>query len=43
VLSRLAGRLLTGPLAFFLAAVIDIGLFVVLAWTHRARKRLGSR
>jgi hypothetical protein len=41
--SRLAARVLMGPLAFFVAGVIDIGTFVVLSLYHRLRKRLGWR
>lgn len=41
--SRTAARLLTGPAAFLLAGVIDIGAFVVLSLYHRTRKRLMAR
>jgi len=42
VLWRLAGRLLTGPAAFFLAGLADIGTFAFVALRETMRKRLGS-
>jgi hypothetical protein len=42
VLRRLAGRLLTGPIAFFLAGVIDVGAFASGALRESVRKRLPS-
>ncbi|MFL5829369.1 MAG: hypothetical protein ACJ76X_05580 [Solirubrobacteraceae bacterium] len=43
MLQRVAARLLTGPIAFFLAGVIDIGEFVVLSLWARARRRWRGR
>jgi hypothetical protein len=43
MLSRLAARLLTGPVAFLVAGVIDIAAFVLLSLLHRARQRLRWR
>jgi hypothetical protein len=40
VLSRLAARLLTGPVAFLLAGIVDLGTFAVIALRETARKRL---
>jgi hypothetical protein len=40
VLWRLAGRLLTGPIAFFLAGAIDIGMFALTALRQSVSKRL---
>jgi hypothetical protein len=41
--SRFAGRLLTGPLAFFLAGVIDVAvILVVYARWRAARRRAGG-
>jgi hypothetical protein len=39
VVSRVAGRLVTGPGAFFVAGVIDVGvlLFTYLRWRAGAR------
>jgi hypothetical protein len=42
VLERLAGRLLTGPGAFFLAGLIDLGAFALVALRASARRRLGA-
>jgi hypothetical protein len=39
VLQRLAGRLVTGPIAFFVAGVLDIGTFVLLSLRERTRRR----
>jgi hypothetical protein len=38
--SRVAGRLLTGPAAFFLAGLIDVGALLVayLRWRAAARR-----
>jgi len=47
VVSRVAGRLITGPLGFFLAGVLDVGLILVAyaRWrmTQRSRARRGNR
>jgi hypothetical protein len=43
VLWRLAARIITGPAAFFVAGLIDIGVFGLAAISARARKRLGLR
>jgi hypothetical protein len=42
VASRVAGRLITGPLAFFLAGVIDVAVMVVVYARWRAAQRRGS-
>jgi hypothetical protein len=39
---RLAARLVTGPVAFFVAGVIDIGVFAIAVLHARVRKGLGS-
>jgi hypothetical protein len=39
VLSRVAGRLITGPLAFLLAGAIDVSAFVLGALARRAVAR----
>jgi hypothetical protein len=39
--SRIAGRLVTGPLAFFLAGVVDVSLMLVLYLRWRAAQRRG--
>jgi hypothetical protein len=39
MLSRIAGRLLTGPAAFFLAGAIDVGAMLVLYARWRAAQR----
>jgi hypothetical protein len=41
VVSRIAGRLVTGPLAFFLAGVVDVSLMLVLYLRWRAAQRRG--
>jgi hypothetical protein len=41
VLSRLAGRLLTSPVAFFVAGLVDIGGFAFTALRASLRQRLG--
>jgi hypothetical protein len=43
VLSRIAGRIITGPLAFFLAGMIDVGTFALTALRKAIRDRVGSR
>jgi hypothetical protein len=43
VLQRVAARLLTGPIAFFVAGVLDIGEFVLLSLWTRARRRWRAR
>ena len=43
MLSRIAGRLLTGPLAFFLAGAIDVALMLVLYARWRAAQRRANR
>lgn len=40
-LSRLGGRLVTGPIAFALAGVVDVLAFTVVTARARARRRLG--
>jgi hypothetical protein len=42
VLRRLAGRLLTGPVAFFLAGLIDVGAFAFAALRRSVCKHLGG-
>jgi hypothetical protein len=37
VLRRVAGRLITGPLAFFVAGVIDIGAFTLVTLREKLR------
>jgi hypothetical protein len=41
VLSRIAGRALTGPAAFFVAGLIDVGLLLVVyvRWRITQRRR----
>jgi hypothetical protein len=43
VISRLAGRLVTGPLAFFVAGAIDVVLMLVLYARWRAAQRRAAR
>jgi len=43
MLSRIAGRLLTGPLAFFLAGAVDVALMLVLYVRWRAAQRRATR
>jgi hypothetical protein len=43
VVSRVAGRVVTGPLAFLVAGVIDVLAFVIGSLWFRGRKRLRSR
>jgi hypothetical protein len=43
VFVRVAGRLVTGPVAFFVAGAIDIGAFALQVLGARVRKRLGLR
>jgi hypothetical protein len=42
MLSRFAGRAVTGPLAFFVAGLIDVALMLVLyaRWRVAQRRRL---
>jgi hypothetical protein len=40
MLSRLAGRLVTGPLAFLVAGAIDVGLLLTLWGAHSLAARL---
>jgi hypothetical protein len=39
MLSRIAGRLITGPLAFFVAGAIDVGAMLLLYARWRAAQR----
>jgi hypothetical protein len=39
VSSGLGGRLLTGPLAFLLGGVLDVGTLMLAAWRARHRRR----
>ncbi|HJS93733.1 MAG TPA: hypothetical protein VJ741_05675 [Solirubrobacteraceae bacterium] len=39
MVSRVAGRLVTGPLAFFVAGAIDVALMLVLYARWRAAQR----
>jgi len=44
VVSRIAGRVLTGPLSFFAAGAIDVALMIVLyARWRMARRRAATR
>jgi flagellar biogenesis protein FliO len=44
VVSRFAGRLVTGPLAFLVAGVIDVLAFVIVsAWCRAVRRLSGGR
>jgi hypothetical protein len=43
VLSRLAARTVTSPVAFFVAGAIDIAAYALTALHAKARKRLGLR
>jgi hypothetical protein len=43
VLWRLAARLLTGPIAFFVAGTIDLGAFVAAAARQSIRRRLRAQ
>ncbi|HTX07173.1 MAG TPA: hypothetical protein VME22_01100 [Solirubrobacteraceae bacterium] len=40
MVSRVSGRLVTGPLAFFLAGVVDVGLLLVAYARWRATQRV---
>jgi hypothetical protein len=42
MVSRLAGRLVTGPLAFFLAGLIDVGLLLAAYARWRVAQRRGG-
>jgi hypothetical protein len=44
MVSRIAGRLVTGPLAFFLAGVIDVAALLVMyaRWRAAQRRARGS-
>jgi hypothetical protein len=42
VLSRLAARVITGPVAFFVAGMIDIGAFAVAALRSSIGRRIRS-
>jgi hypothetical protein len=39
VISRVAGRLVTGPLAFFLAGILDVGLLLIAYARWRVARR----
>jgi hypothetical protein len=43
MVSRVAGRLVTGPLAFFVAGAIDVTLMLVLYARWRAAQRRATR
>jgi hypothetical protein len=43
VLSRLAGRLVTGPVAFAVAGVTDVLAFVIASLWFRTKQRLAGR
>jgi hypothetical protein len=43
VVSRLAARLVTGPVAFFVAGVIDISAFAILSIRQRLSHQSPSR
>jgi hypothetical protein len=43
VFSRIAGRVVTGPVAFFVAGVIDFGEFALLSLWGRARRHRRRR
>jgi hypothetical protein len=43
VLWRLAGRLLTGPIAFFVAGLIDVGAFASAALRKSIANALAKR
>jgi hypothetical protein len=43
VVSRIGGRLVTGPLAFFLAGAIDVALMLVVYARWRAAQRRTAR
>jgi hypothetical protein len=42
VVSRFAGRAVTGPLAFLVAGVIDVVAFVVASLWFRAKRRFSG-
>jgi hypothetical protein len=39
VASRLGARLLTGPAAFLIGGVIEVGALVLVTWRDRLRRR----
>jgi hypothetical protein len=39
MVSRIAGRMLTGPVAFFVAWVIDVGAFALSEFRQRLDRR----
>jgi hypothetical protein len=43
VISRVAGRLVTGPLAFFVAGILDVGLMLAAYASWRVARRRASR
>jgi hypothetical protein len=45
VISRVAGRLVTGPVAFFLAGLVDVSLALVLylRWRSAQRRAAATR
>jgi hypothetical protein len=43
VFSRIAGRVVTGPAAFFVAGMLDLGQFALLSLWGRARRRWRRR
>jgi len=43
VLSRLAGRLITGPLAFLIAGILDLWSYSLQSFRGRVLARLGTR
>jgi hypothetical protein len=38
VLRRIAGRIVTGPLAFFLAGILDFAAFALVALREKVRR-----
>jgi len=43
MVSLIAGRLITGPLAFLLAGVLDVGAFLAAVGRERLRRAWRSR
>jgi hypothetical protein len=39
VVSRLGARLLTGPPAFLLGGLLEVGILVLVTWRDRLRRR----